>query len=206
MLQHSFLSYLGKKFSFRGCGWSKRTFCWSQEDEVWVAVIVDLFVKLFGEDYVDYTYSKDHGTQVTEVSDPRESFTYDHDKWEESFETVCHERAVSLQARGSAKLLKQLADTTVKQPEAESNDLDGVAPLQTEPVPCVSNSKEPKTADIPVLHCTCSYTAVEASSLPGTETRHSSNDVEEVARKVNCTPATRLSRCRKKLAMEHGLP
>ena len=138
------------------------------------------------------------------MSDPRESFTYDHDKWEESFETVCHERAVSLQARGSANLLKQLANTTIKQPEAESNDLDGVAPLQTEPVPCVSNNKEPKTADVPVLHC--SYTVVEASPLPCTETRHSSNDVEDVARKVICTPATQLPRCRKKLAMEHGLP
>ena len=153
MLKHSFLSYLGKKFSFRGCGWSKRTFCWSQEDEVWIDVIVDLFVKLFGEDYLNYTYSKDHGTQVTEVSDPRRSFIYDHDKWEESFETVCQEITASMQARRSANLLNQLADTTVKQPEAESNDLDGVAPLQSQPLPCVSNNEEPKTADVPVLHC-----------------------------------------------------
>lgn len=205
MLKHSFLSYLGKKFSFRGCGWSKRTFCWSQEDEVWIDVIVDLFVKLFGEDYLNYTYSKDHGTQVTEVSDPRRSFIYDHDKWEESFETVCQERAVSLQARRSASLLKQLADTTVKQPEAESNDLDGVAPLQSQPLPCVSNSDELKTADVPVLHC--SDAVVEASSLPGTETRHSSNDVEEVARSEVCSPVAPLvPRCRKKLAIKHGLP
>ena len=84
-----FLCYLGKQFSFCGCGWSKQTFCWSQEDEVWIDVIVDLFVKLFGEAYLDYTHSKDNGTQVTEVSDPRKTFTYDHDKWEESFEPVC---------------------------------------------------------------------------------------------------------------------
>ena len=204
MLKHSFLSYLGKRFSFRGCGWSKRTFCWSQDDQVWIDVIVDLFVKLFGEDYLNYAYSKDHGTQVTEVSDPRNSFTYDHDKWEESFETVCQERAVSLQARRSANLLKQLADTTVKQPEAESDNLDGVAPLQTEPPPCVSNNEELKTADVPVLHC--SDTVVEASSLPGTETRHSSNDVEEVARIEICSPVAPLLRFRKKLAIKHGLP
>lgn len=138
------------------------------------------------------------------MSDPRKSFTYDHDKWEESFETVCQERAVSLQARRSANLLKQLADTTVKQPEVESNDLDGVAPLQTEPVPCVLNNEEPKTADVPVLHC--SDTVVEASSLPSTETRHSSNDVEEVTKDEICSPVTPLPRCRKKLAIMHGLP
>jgi len=115
LLKHSFLSYLGKKFSFRGCGWSKRTFCWSQEDEVWI---------------------------------------------------------------------------DVKQPEAESNDLDGVAPLQSQPLPCVSNSDELKTADVPVLHC--SDAVVEASSLPGTETRHSSNDVEEVARSEVCSPVAPL--------------
>ena len=84
-----FLCYLGKKFSFCGCGWSKQTFCWSQEDEVWIDVIVDLFVKLFGEAYLDYTHSKDNGSQVTEVSDPKKTLTYDHNKWEESFETVC---------------------------------------------------------------------------------------------------------------------
>jgi len=101
-------------------------------------------------------------------------------------------------------LLKQLADTMVKQPEAELNDLDGVAPLQTEPLPCVSNNEEPKTADVPVLHC--SDTVVEASSLPGTETRHRSNDVEEVARSEICSPVAPLPRCRRKLAIKHGLP
>ena len=92
-----------------------------------------------------------------------------------------------MQARKSASLLKQLANTTVKQPEAESNDLDGVAPLQTEPVPCDLNNEEPKRADVPVLHC--SDTVVEASSLPITETRHSSNDVEEVARNEILLPS-----------------
>lgn len=201
--KHSFFSYLGKRFSFRGCGWSNRTFCWSQEDEVWIDVIVDLFVKLFGEDYLNYAYSKDHGTQVTEVSDPRKSFTYDHDKWEACFETVCQERAASLKARRSANLLKQLANNSEKQPEAEPNDLAGVTPLQTEPLPCVSNNEELKTADVSVLHC--SDATVEASSLPGTET--SSNDVKEVARKdINCSPIAPLQRCRKKLAIQHGLP
>jgi len=138
------------------------------------------------------------------VSDPRKSFTYDHDKWEESFETVCQERAVSLQAKRSANLLKQLADTTVKHSEAESNDLDGVAPLQTEPLSCVSNNEESNTADVPVLHC--SDTVVEASSLRGAETRHSSNDVEEVARSKICSPVAPLPRCRRKLAIKHGLP
>ena len=97
--------------------------------------------------------------------------------------------------------LKQQADTMVKQPEAESNNLDGAAPLQTEP--CVSNNEKLKTADVPVLHF--SDTVPEASTLPGTETRHSSNDVEEVARMEICSPVAPLLRFRKKLAIKHGL-
>ena len=111
---------------------------------------------------------------------------------------------VSLQARRSANLLKQFAVTTVKQHEAESNDLDGIALLQTEPVPCVLNNEELKTADVPVLHC--NDTVMEASSLPSTETRHSPTDVEDVTRDEICSPVTPLTRCRKKLAIKHGPP
>ena len=86
----------------------------------------------------------------------------------------------------------------------ESNDLDGVVPLQTEPLPCVLNNEAQKITDVPVLHC--SDTVVEASFLPGTETRHSSNHEEEVAKNEICSPVAPLPRCRKKLAIKHGLP
>lgn len=68
-----------KKFSFRGCGWKVKSIPWSQEERVWINDMVDLFTKLFGPDYLDYQYSPDHGTTVSDTTDPRKSLHYDHD-------------------------------------------------------------------------------------------------------------------------------
>lgn len=98
---------------------------------------MDLFVKLFGKDYLDYVYTRDHGTQIAVSSDPRETYTYDHDKWEASFEETFQERAVEPMP-GSAVLLKELSNNarTVQEP---STDLDGITPLDTSAMSDVSD-------------------------------------------------------------------
>ena len=54
---------------------------WSEDEVVWIRVIIELFTKIFGQDYLEYAYSKDHGTVLQEGSDPRKQFIYDHDAW-----------------------------------------------------------------------------------------------------------------------------
>jgi len=41
----------------------------------WMQLVTNLFLKLFGEDYLKYVYSTDHGTQIEEVSDSSRCFT-----------------------------------------------------------------------------------------------------------------------------------
>ena len=57
-----FVCLQGKQFAFRGCGWRNTQVSWTEEEKVWIRLVVDLFVKLFGEDYLKYVYSPDHGT------------------------------------------------------------------------------------------------------------------------------------------------
>ena len=71
----------GKKFSFRGCRWKGKKMHWSQDEIVWIKAILDLFTKLFGGDFLDFSYSPEHGTELSEASDPRKHFCYDHDRW-----------------------------------------------------------------------------------------------------------------------------
>ena len=105
-------SLSGKTFAFRGCGWSRDTnIHWSQEDKVWINIIVDLLAKLFGEDFLDYVYTANHGTVVAELSDPRKSFTYDHELWEATYEATCQEQSINNPV-SSADSLKQLANGT----------------------------------------------------------------------------------------------
>ena len=45
------------------------------ERQISVGLVTNLFLKLFGEDYLKYLYSTDHGTQIEEVSDSSRCFT-----------------------------------------------------------------------------------------------------------------------------------
>lgn len=51
-------------------------------------MIVGLFTKLFGGDFLNYIYTSDHRTIIAEISDPKKSFTYDHGKWEASYKST----------------------------------------------------------------------------------------------------------------------
>ena len=83
------LRLLGKKrFTFRGCGWSQiyRVDDWTQHDRVWIGLINVLFKKMLGQHYLDYTHIPGRGTKVSDVSDPRDDFSYNHEQWEASYE------------------------------------------------------------------------------------------------------------------------
>lgn len=51
-------------------------------------MIVNFFVKFFGEDYFKYVYFLDYGICIEEVFDFRRSFVYDYDDWEVLYENV----------------------------------------------------------------------------------------------------------------------
>ena len=104
----------------------------SEEEKVWMRLAADLFVKLFGEDYLRYVYSPDHGTRIEEVSDPRRSFTYDHNDWEASYENAFN-FVGGANSVSSADSLKALA--TQLQLQTSSADLDGISPLEADPLP-----------------------------------------------------------------------
>ena len=42
----------------------------------WMQLVTNLFLKLFGEDYLKYVYSTDPGTQIEEVSDSSRCFFF----------------------------------------------------------------------------------------------------------------------------------
>ncbi|KAK2555471.1 hypothetical protein P5673_022806, partial [Acropora cervicornis] len=44
-------------------------------ETAWMQLVTNLFLKLFGEDYLKNVYSADHGTQIEEVSDSSRCFT-----------------------------------------------------------------------------------------------------------------------------------
>lgn len=120
----------GKPFAFRGCGWKAKVQMRSPEDLVWINAIIDLFTKLFGKDYMEYNFTKDHGTQVAVPSDPRLVFSYDHAKWEASFQETVQSRACDPLPR-SAVILKVFSSFDVKQGFAHDplNDLNDITPL-----------------------------------------------------------------------------
>ena len=82
-MQFHFVCCLGKKkFFYRGCGWKNIDMTsWAEEKRNWIMVVCHLFNQMFGSDFLVYTYTSDHGTQVSDedLSGLRE---YDHDYWE----------------------------------------------------------------------------------------------------------------------------
>ena len=141
-----FVCLQGKQFAFRGCGWRNTQVSWTEEEKVWIRLVVDLFVKLFGEDYLKYLYSPDHGTHIEEVSDPRRSFAYDHDDWEASYENAIN-FARGANSVSSADSLKALASQL--QLQASSADLDGISPIEADPLP--ANLENPVENESPRL-------------------------------------------------------
>ena len=155
-----FVCLQGKQFAFRGCGWRNARVSWTEDDKVWIRLMADLFVKLFGEDYLKYVYSPDHGTRIEEVSDPRRSFTYDHDDWEASYENaLSHARGANFVS--SAHSLKALASQL--QPQTSSADLDGISPL--DPDPLSANLENPVTNQSPRLSSVFDKTCSDDGSV-----------------------------------------
>lgn len=54
---------------------------WPKENRNWIMVVCDLFNQMFGNDFLVYTYTSDHGTQVSD-EDLSGLQEYDHDYWE----------------------------------------------------------------------------------------------------------------------------
>ena len=112
-------------------------------------------MKLFEEDYPRYVYSPDHGTGIQEVSEPRKSFTYDHDDWEASYENPFN-FARGANSVSSADSLKALASQLPLQ--TPSADLDGISPLEDDTQP--ANLENPVEIESPglssVFDMTCS--------------------------------------------------
>lgn len=78
--------YIGKTmFYYRGCGWKNQFSCWSKDDKIWIFAIVYLFEQVFGQDFLKYVYDANTGTKIATDNDPRETFEYRHDEWEERF-------------------------------------------------------------------------------------------------------------------------
>ena len=54
---------------------------------------------MLGQHYLDYTYNPDRGIKVSDVSDPRAEFSYDHEQWEASYEARMVESESSVRCR-----------------------------------------------------------------------------------------------------------
>ena len=52
-----------------------------KEKRQWIMVVCDLFNQIFGNDFMMYTYTKEHGTQVSD-DDASRLRKYDHNHWE----------------------------------------------------------------------------------------------------------------------------
>lgn len=75
---------LGKAFHFRGCGWSRRKHVtWSKDDMAWIVSMNELFLNIFGDDFLQYGWDKEKkGVIISPESLP--SYQYDHLLWEKS--------------------------------------------------------------------------------------------------------------------------
>ena len=101
---------------------------WSEDEVVWIRVIVELFTKIFGQDYLEYAYSKGHGTVLQEGSDPRKQFIYDHDAWE-----ACYQTTSAVQSVKTPWLKRVNDDKHVDSSNTGlSDDLADVVPLKDE--------------------------------------------------------------------------
>ena len=59
--------------------------CWSDEKKRWIVVINDLFKQMFGDGFLPYSFSKDHGTTVSEEVTIVE---YNHKQWEAQYSNI----------------------------------------------------------------------------------------------------------------------
>ena len=75
---------LGKAFHFRGCGWSRRKHVtWSEDDMAWIASMNELFLNIFGDDFLKYGWDKEK-KRVIISPETLPSYQYDHLLWEEA--------------------------------------------------------------------------------------------------------------------------
>ena len=54
---------------------------WAKEKRNWIIVVCNLFNQMFGNEFLVYTYTSDHGTQVSD-EDLSGLQEHDHDYWE----------------------------------------------------------------------------------------------------------------------------
>lgn len=86
---------------------------------------------------------------MAEHSDPRKSFSYDHDLWEASYKATCQEQSVK-KPISSADSLKQLANGTSAASKIKSTGLDDITPLEKDPLPQVSHKPPQNGKSVPV--------------------------------------------------------
>ena len=82
-MEDKFCSLMGKKkFTYRGCGLKSLGIrSWSKDTKEWIMKINGLFKQMFGGDFFTYTYSKDHGTSISEEMSSA-ILEYNHEHWE----------------------------------------------------------------------------------------------------------------------------
>ena len=136
---------------------------WSQGDKVWINVIIDLFAKLFGKDFLDYVYTTDHGTVVVAHSDPRNSFSYDHELWEATYQATCQEQSIKKPISASDSV-KQLATGTSAASKVNTTGLDDITLLEKDPLPQVSDKPPQNEKSAPVADA--NQTAIQCKRIP----------------------------------------
>ena len=79
---------LGKRFYFRGCGWSatQKTTEWTTEHKDWVEAMNQLFELIFGKDHLTYEYDQNKTCVVADDDIPK--LDYEHSLWEEIYRTM----------------------------------------------------------------------------------------------------------------------
>ena len=71
-----------KKFTYRGCGWKSIDIrSWSEDTKSWIMMINDLFKQMFRDDFLLYSYCKEHGTSIDEKV-ASSILEYSHEHWE----------------------------------------------------------------------------------------------------------------------------
>ena len=70
--------------------------------------MLQLFDKLYGGDFLEYYYSREKGQRISENSDPRCHFNYDHESWEANYPSTVEEVNPGSTCKGSGRSRRQL--------------------------------------------------------------------------------------------------
>ena len=120
-------------------------------DEVWIDVIVDLLNSYFGRTSLIMSTRQTTGQFLLSIQTHDNTFCMNMTNGRASFNAACQARSIQKPKR-SADALKKLACGRNSNPQTVSSDLDGITPLESDPLPPDSDNPIQKETSVVVDH------------------------------------------------------